>query len=79
MRLVIAGFLQVLCGPGTENWQSDDCVSAHHSSIFNEHAVDDAHPELPFQHVVDMFVKGIEAVVDVLALPLVPIVEGNLL
>jgi hypothetical protein len=77
--LVIAEFGEVLTTLWTKDRQSNDSVANHDSTIFNKHAIINAHQEALLQDEANVRVKLVEPTIDIAALPFVSIVEGYLL
>ena len=79
LSLVISILCQVFLTFWTEDWQSDNCVPNHDSTILDKHWVINSHQESLSQYIVDMWIKPVETTIDVLSLPLGTLVESNFL
>lgn len=76
--MVIAKFGEVLTALWTKDRQSNDSIANHNSAIFYKHAVINAHQEALLQDEANVRVQLVESTIDIAALPVVSIVEGNL-
>ena len=54
LSLVISEFSEVLTGLRAEDWETDDRVADHHSTILDKHAIIDAHQESLLEDEADM-------------------------
>ena len=79
LSLIVSEFSEVLSALRSENRQANDRVADHDSTVLNQHGVVDAHQEALLEHETDVRVQLIKAAIDVLSLPLMTIVEGDLL
>lgn len=79
LSLIISELGEVFLGVGAEDGEADDGVAGHDGAVLDEHGVVDAHEEALLEDEADVAVELVEARVDVLALPVLPVVEGDFL